>query len=46
VLAAQILALGDGSIAQRVKQYKDGLADKVEEAARKLASTPALTSKP
>ncbi len=37
VLAAQILALGDASIADRVKKYKQGLADKVEEAARKLA---------
>ena len=39
VLAAQILALTDPSIAQRVKKYKDGLAEKVEEAARKLVST-------
>ena len=32
VLAAQILALGDKAIAERVKKYKAGLADKVEEA--------------
>src|SRR5215213_8475357 len=37
VLAAQILALGDERIAERVEAYKRGLADKVEEAARKLA---------
>jgi phosphoribosylamine--glycine ligase len=38
VLAAQILALCDNRIAERVKQYKQGLAEKVEEAARKLAN--------
>jgi phosphoribosylamine--glycine ligase len=36
VLAAQILALGDTGIADRVTKYKRGLADKVEEAAKKL----------
>jgi len=36
VLAAQILALGDKDIAARVEKYKRGLAEKVEEAARKL----------
>ena len=36
VLAAQILALGDAGIAERVEKYKRGLAEKVEEAARKL----------
>jgi phosphoribosylamine---glycine ligase len=37
VLAAQILALGDASIADRVDEYKRGLAEKVEKAARDLA---------
>ena len=36
VLAAQILALGDAGIAARVKAYKQGLADNVEQAARDL----------
>ena len=36
VLAAQILALGDKDIAARVEKYKRGLAEKVEEAAKKL----------
>ena len=36
VLAAQILALGDKGIADRVTQYKRGLADKVEQAAKML----------
>jgi phosphoribosylamine--glycine ligase len=40
VLAAQILALGDKSIAERVEKYKRGLAEKVEEAARKLGGFP------
>ena len=40
VLAAQILALGDTSIADRVEKYKRGLAEKVEEAARKLGGSP------
>jgi len=38
VLAAQILALGDTAIAARVEKYKRGLAEKVEEAARKLGT--------
>jgi len=38
VLAAQILALGDGRIAERLNQYKRDLADKVEEAAKKLGA--------
>src|SRR5688500_12097360 len=38
VLAAQMIALGDKEIAKRVKNYKRGLAEKVEEAARKLAT--------
>jgi phosphoribosylamine---glycine ligase len=36
VLAAQILALGDQTIAGRVEAYKRGLADKVEKAAQDL----------
>ena len=38
VLAAQILALGDKQIAARLEKYKNGLAEKVEEAAKKLQS--------
>jgi phosphoribosylamine--glycine ligase len=45
VLAAQILALGDGALAERVVAYKRGLADKVEEAARKLTQIPDSTLK-
>ena len=37
VLAAQILALADASIAERISAYKKKLADKVEAAAAKLA---------
>ena len=40
VLAAQILALADNGIADRVEKYKRGLAEKVEEAARKLSGSP------
>ena len=40
VLAAQMLALGDTGIADRVAQYKRGLAEKVEEAARTLKPNP------
>src|SRR5215210_7052223 len=36
VLAAQILALADSAIAQRLVDYKRKLADKVEQAAAKL----------
>ena len=36
VLAAQILALGDKSLAERLEKYKQGLADKVEKAAKEL----------
>lgn len=39
VLAAQILAIGDPAIAQRVVEYKRRLAEKVEAAAEKLRST-------
>lgn len=37
VLAAQILALADASIAERISAYKKKLADKVEAAAAKLS---------
>jgi len=37
VLAAQILALTDASMAERLRAYKKKLADKVEAAAAKLA---------
>jgi phosphoribosylamine--glycine ligase len=36
VLAAQILAVGDPVLAERLVGYKKGLADKVEQAARRL----------
>jgi len=36
VLAAQILALADSTIAARLDAYKKKLADKVEQAAAKL----------
>jgi phosphoribosylcarboxyaminoimidazole (NCAIR) mutase len=36
VLAAQILAVGDPAIAQRLVQYKESLARKVEAAAERL----------
>ena len=36
VLAAQILAIGDKNIAERLQKYKQSLADKVEQAARDL----------
>jgi phosphoribosylamine--glycine ligase len=36
VLAAQILALGDHALAERLEQYKRGLAEKVERAAAEL----------
>src|SRR5512145_2918727 len=39
VLAAQILALSDKGIAERMVRYKQGLAEKVEEAAKKLATS-------
>jgi phosphoribosylamine--glycine ligase len=37
VLAAQILALGDKTLAARLEKYKKDLADKVEMAAKQLA---------
>ncbi len=37
VLAAQILAVGDPAMAERLKQYKEKLAQKVEAAAARLA---------
>lgn len=39
VLAAQILAIGNKSIAERLQKYKKSLADKVEQAARDLEKT-------
>ena len=36
VLAAQMLALADKAIAERLQKYKKNLADKVENAARQL----------
>ena len=36
VLAAQILALGDKGIAERLAKYKKSLADKVEKAAKEM----------
>src|SRR5436190_2447009 len=36
VLAAQILALGDKGIAERLQKYKKGLAEKVEQAAQQM----------
>jgi phosphoribosylamine--glycine ligase len=41
VLAAQILAVGDGAMADKLTQYKKKLAEKVEAAAAKLSGTPA-----
>ncbi len=38
VLAAQILAVADTAIAERLQQYKETLAEKVEAAAAKLHS--------
>ena len=38
VLAAQMLALGDAEIANRLRSYKTGLAAKVEAAAARLAA--------
>ncbi len=40
VLAAQMIAIGDTAVAARVEAYKRRLAEKVEEAARRLAQTP------
>jgi phosphoribosylamine--glycine ligase len=41
VLAAQILAVGDPSVAQRLERYKKELAEKVEAAAEKLRTSNA-----
>lgn len=41
VLAAQILAIADPAVATRLDTYKNGLAEKVEAAARKLKAAPA-----
>jgi phosphoribosylamine--glycine ligase len=40
VLAAQMLALGDAGVEQRLKAYKAELAEKVEAAARRLERPP------
>jgi phosphoribosylamine--glycine ligase len=40
VLAAQILAVGDPSIAKKLESYKKKLAEKVEAAAAKLTQAP------
>jgi phosphoribosylamine--glycine ligase len=40
VLAAQMLALGDAGVEQRLKAYKADLAEKVEAAARRLERPP------
>ena len=40
VLAAQILAIADPELAKRVDAYKARLADKVEQAAARLAALP------
>lgn len=40
VLAAQILAIGDPAIAERLVAYKKKLAEKVDAAAEKLAKSP------
>jgi phosphoribosylamine--glycine ligase len=39
VLAAQMIALGDQGVAQRLLAYKQKLAEKVEAAARKLTQS-------
>jgi phosphoribosylamine--glycine ligase len=39
VLAAQMMALGEPGLATKLVEYKKKLADKVEAAAKKLAST-------
>jgi phosphoribosylamine--glycine ligase len=39
VLAAQILAVGDKAMAERLTRYKRSLAEKVEAAASRLSST-------
>jgi phosphoribosylamine--glycine ligase len=40
VLAAQMIAIGDPAVAARVEAYKKKLAEKVEEAARRLQQRP------
>ena len=37
ILAVQMLALSDQTLAQRLQQYKDGLKEKIEKANRELA---------
>ena len=45
VLAAQMIALGDPAVAARLTAYKKKLADKVEEAARRLEQAPDAVKK-
>ena len=42
VLAAQMIALGDSAVAERLRAYKRTLADKVEAAAKRLEGGPGL----
>jgi phosphoribosylamine--glycine ligase len=42
VLAAQMIALGDPTVAERLRGYKRTLADKVEAAAKRLEGGPGL----
>jgi len=44
VLAAQILAVGDKGLAERLRAYKRSLAEKVDKAARELETGQALGS--
>jgi phosphoribosylamine--glycine ligase len=46
VLAAQILAIGDPALAQRVAAYKASLADKVDQAAARLAAAEGKQDRP
>ena len=39
VLAAQMIAVADAGVARRLEAYKQGLADKVEQAAARLETT-------
>ena len=40
VLAAQMIAIGDAAVAERVAAYKKRLAEKIEEASRRLDQRP------
>jgi phosphoribosylamine--glycine ligase len=46
VLAAQILALSDQALAKRFEAYKTKLADKVEQAAARLAAAERQQERP